>query len=460
MRKRLVIHLWFMAMAAVLVLGACGSELSGEPQIVSEAEIVSLPTPAVTDTPEPIGTLTVRGRLIQGTGDGDPIPAGLAVELLVLDAQGEIAGEYEALTGAGGAFVFEDVVRAPEYAYFVHIGYAGVTQGAQIAPIRGDEEDLSLDVIIYERSTDPVPVAVTRAQMLITYAPINEFGIEVRLDLELINTGDRIVTTDMVADNGWPVSVQIELPVGAFSIQPMQIEGSERYQVDENNALVWDTWPLHPDQVHSITLLYYLPYTSEAVLDQAFGYAVMNGAVLLPNDTVTLDSEQFETDGEFRYRVLSGGLRITRLEPDEDISPDDTTLIKAHDLLGPLSADERLIFTLSGRPSRTVDVIKPVYEPDDGDDSTSSLLLVLGGIGVVVLLAGIVLWWRQRRASVMVPLVGEMPGPAASKDALLRALADLDDAFDAGQVNEATYHARRAALKQRLLPLMDDETDQ
>ena len=186
------------------------------------------------------------------------------------------------------------MARGEGFLYLVRTDYADIPQGAQTPAIAGDEEVVNADVTVYERTTSRDTVAISMARMLVNYAPINEFGLEVRLDLELINTGDQIVASDKLADRGWPISVEVELPVGAFGIQPMQSEGSQRYQVQMVGQIpvVQDTWPLRPGQRHTITILYYLPYEDEAVLDQAFGYPVMDASVLLPNDTVTFEARR------------------------------------------------------------------------------------------------------------------------------------------------------------------------
>jgi len=57
-------------------------------------------------------TLVVRGHLVQGTADGEVIPAGLPMQLYVLDVHGNLAGIYETESAEGGAYIFEDVARA------------------------------------------------------------------------------------------------------------------------------------------------------------------------------------------------------------------------------------------------------------------------------------------------------------------------------------------------------------
>ncbi|MEB2286855.1 MAG: cytochrome c [Anaerolineae bacterium] len=417
-------------------------------------------------TLEQEATLTVQGRLVQGTAGGEVIPAGLPMQLYALDVHGNLAGIYESESAEGGAFTFEDVARAVGNIYLVQVTYDGVAQGAQVPAINGDEETVTQDITVYERTTDTSTIAITWAQMLINYAPIEQFGLEVWLRLELANTGDRIVTLDETAGpNNWYVSVEIDLPPAAFGIQPMQAEDSQRYTVEvvDGVPVVRDTWPLRPGQVHTVTVAYYLPYEDGAVIDQAFGYPVVDGAVLLPNDTVTLSSEQIDEAGAWRYRVSAGGVRVTELAPDEKINPDkDFSLVKEHPLTKSLAADERLVFELVGRPTRTASVM--ATSPASGGSDTNAVPLLLAVAGVLIIGAAGLLWLRQRRtlAGVLPALQADADGwqapPAdADKSALLAAVAALDDAFESGDLDGDVYRERRALLMQRLLPLMGED---
>ena len=49
-----------------------------------------------------------------------------------------------------------------------------------------------------------------------------------------------------------------------------------------------------------------------------------------------------------------------------------------------------------------------------------------------------------------------MPTSSAEADQLLQSIADLDDAFEAGKLDEAAYQAQRTALKQRLTAIWGD----
>lgn len=414
-------------------------------------------------------TLTVTGNLIAGTANGEPLPAGLPVQLYAVDPHGNLAGIFEVESAEDNTFTFEDVARTAGMTYFIEVSYQGVPQGTRIASIAGSEDSVSATVTLYERTTEVDSVVINWSEILVNYAPIDSHGIEVWLDLEVANMGDKIVTTDEIAEgSGWYVSVNVELPVGAFGIQPMQAQNSQRYLVEvvDGVPVVKDTWPLRPGQAHTITIAYYLPYNSGAIIEHGFNYQVLNGIVLLPNDTVTFSSAQFDNSGDWRGRVTDGGASVVALNPDEKIDPNkDYTLVKAHDLQAAIPVGERMVFELDGRPTRTIDVLRPnAAASSDDDDNLLAIALFVLGVGVIAL-AG-VLWWRQRQTGGEVPPSARserrapawtMPRADASRDDLLAALSELEDVYEAGDIDDETYQERRALLSERLLPLLKEE---
>ena len=81
------------------------------PEAMMAAANATQPTPgpgAATPTLPPIGvtgeTLTVEGSLIQGTADGKPIPTGVELNLIALDAHGAVVSEFTATSAENGSF--------------------------------------------------------------------------------------------------------------------------------------------------------------------------------------------------------------------------------------------------------------------------------------------------------------------------------------------------------------------
>lgn len=451
-----------------MMAGAAGASGDGD-SAASDTTNADAGSAVDTDTnPLPAGeTMTVRGRLVNGTADGKAIPADIPVELLLVDESAALLDRYTTATDADNTFVFDNVVRNSTVAYAMVVDYDGVAQ-SHIFELDGSEEDVSQDITVYDRTTDRDSVAVTWIQMTINYAPIEQFGIEVLLTMEIGNMGDQVVTTDekiqVGEDKEAYVSTLIELPPGAFHVQPMQRTGSNRYFVDavDGVPVVKDTLPLFPGQVHNVSLLYFLPYENGAVIDQSFGYSVLDSWVLVPNDTVQFASTQFDTEGFWCCRISDDG-GITELSPDESIDPDrDYSLVKSHSLLVPTKADDRIMFELIGRPTRTIDLMATdpgAVSRSSGDDGTNTLPLMIGGFGALLIALAGVMWFMQRgQPKTRARAVESWQPPRPNdKDALLRAITTLDDAYDAGLIDQDIYEERRAILSDLVVPLLDEE---
>lgn len=122
-----------------------------------------------------------------------------------------------------------------------------------------------------------------------------------------------------------------------------------------------------------------------------------------------------------------------------------------------LPADETLSLTLEGRPSQGATAAS-------GERDLTSELLVGGGVLLLVAAAGFYFLraWQQGQAArapvpVSAPLpAAEPPPPTADegrREELLVAIAALDDAYEAGQLEESEYEAQRRELKDELLAL-------
>jgi hypothetical protein len=127
--------------------------------------------------------LEIKGRLVQGTADGPPLPPGLTVTLYALDSDGGIIATATTTSDAENVFQFDEVARAPGNTYIFSVTYADVSQGSMIQSIRGDETVLTPDITLYERTIDRTSIEISSATVSLNYATMNEFGLEVWLTL-------------------------------------------------------------------------------------------------------------------------------------------------------------------------------------------------------------------------------------------------------------------------------------
>src|SRR5690606_32742561 len=139
-----------------------------------------------------------------------------------------------------------------------------------------------------------------------------------------------------------------------------------------------------------------------------------------------------------------------------------------------LARAARMPFTLEGRPPRTAARTGgggAAAQPSraDDDDLLDMLPYSRAGLGVAIVGVAAVMWWRQRSAAPALVTAGaprprvvdnwRPPSARATKDELLQMLAALGDRYEAGGIDEHTYQERRAILMDRLVPLLNEDSD-
>jgi Tol biopolymer transport system component len=303
-------------------------------------------------------TLDVKGRLVQGTADGPPLPEVLPVILMVVNADHQLVANYTVYSGPGNIYHFTGVVRAPGHSYQVIVNYADVTQRAQSRPIAGDEKQVRVDLTLYEQTTDRTSVAVLEGVVAWSYSRTSPDVLTVWFSLTLLNAGDRIVTSSAAGSSQYFGSAPIELPAGAFDIQAAHSEEQPNYIIESPSGIptVRDSAPLFPRQPHVTTFVYSIPYEGSAMLQHRFSDTLWNVVILVPNDTVQFQSDQFEVEGAWRYHRVDG--ETLPLAEDAVVDPStDFSLIKEYRLLAPLPPETPLTITLTGMPTHFGEMI-------------------------------------------------------------------------------------------------------
>jgi hypothetical protein len=120
-----------------------------------------------------------------------------------------------------------------------------------------------------------------------------------------------------------------------------------------------------------------------------------------------------------------------------------------------LTAGEAIAIELEGRPRQVAGTAGATANRDQTTE------LIIGGTALLLVAgAGIFLFrsWQARQApepAYVAEVGAAVAAPVArpsgeDADALLRAIAELDDAHESGQIDEASYAQQRDALKRRL----------
>jgi len=361
------------------------------------------------------GSGVVIGRVINGTAGGQ-LPGGLEITLRAFSETSQMA-RFTTTCDAEGNFRFEGVDANPDLTYIVVAEYGGVTYSSRPGRFAAGESELVLPLTIYESTEDPSGVEVERLHLFLSF---DEVGLLVGEFYIINNLGDRTYVGDKVL--GQRATLRFALPEAASELRFQGGELGKRFiATDEGFA---DTAPVYPGlSTMDLSFSYYLPYKGGLRFSRPLSYPVANLDVLLPDVGVALESTKLEFRGA---RQTEMGVVLVYAASD-------------------LPTGESLEFTLSGMPRferESAPAVPPV--------APSSQPLVEAGIGLAALglaAAGVYLWWR--RASEK--------GASAQEEPLLRAIANLDERFEAGKVGEAAYRAAREELKAQLRELMGGE---
>jgi hypothetical protein len=110
-----------------------------------------------------------------------------------------------------------------------------------------------------------------------------------------------------------------------------------------------------------------------------------------------------------------------------------------------LAAGQALTFEVTGAAGTGTAGGAPGGLPGLANSTSTGLAIGLGALALALLGIGV---WLYRRPGQ--PAEAAAPDLAARREELLQALADLDDAYAAGEVDQADYVAERADLKAEL----------
>jgi hypothetical protein len=184
---------------------------------------------------------------------------------------------------------------------------------------------------------------------------------------------------------------------------------------------------------YQVIFAYQLPYDRKLNFVQSMYLPTNAVVVMVPDNGIRVDSEMLQEGGTRDYQ--------------------DTTFRMYNG--GSLIAGSALEFTLSGTPKQS-----PGSFFSAG--TMQSMAIGLAVFGVALVVAGLWLYRRHQRklapettlggVSLDSPLTSEAIGPE-DEDTLMDAIIALDDQYHAGNLPEAAYLERRAALKEKLRKL-------
>jgi mono/diheme cytochrome c family protein len=382
------------------------SELE-KPEAIVEPDVLQEP-----EAVEEIGTGTISGRIINGSGG--EMPSELLITLHGFEGM-QIVYSDTTTPQADGTYSFENVEMLPGRNYLVTGEYGQATYVSPMAAADEQTNALSLDVTIFDTTTDTSQLSVERLHIFFEFTQ-EDFVQVVQLFI-FSNKGNQTIVP---FQEGGPI-VDFPLPHGAMNLQFQDGVLGERYLQSPTGFA--DTVAIRPGMgEYQVLFAFELPYKRKLDLVQPLNLPVEAVIVMLPEDGVKVRSEMLKDDGT---RAVQGG--TYRLYSGEK-----------------LAAGSSLELSLSGSSGSGFSL---------ASDSTTSLMIGLGSFGLVMIVAGVWLFFRnQKQASDFEDEADEVEEEYTEDDveSLIDAIIALDDLYSAGELPEEAYRKRRAELKGRL----------
>lgn len=391
--------------------------------VLSEQDLWNVSAFMRTFSSEPLAPLTlpsgdgvIRGAVSNGTPGGDPI-TGLTVTLRPFENLSALPTQ-EATVGEDGSFVFEGLPTGADYAYLLSTDYKDVDfTSVPVNFAAGPEQTVMLNV--FEAGAAPGEIRVDLAQWFVDY---QDGALLVGELYRLTHEGDRVYVGGEEVAPGKKAVLRFELPADAVQIATDGGAIGDRFILAQDGLV--DTKPLPPGQ-SQLLVRYLLPYSgTRAELAHAVRYPVSRFSVLVS------EGPKVSADGLTEAGTqAAGGINFTNYEA-ANVPANQTIRLQFRDLARVDAA--------------TTNVSTAVLA------SAPALLFGLAGLVAVTILGLLALALWRRPQPQLAATVGADPG-AIDHTTMLQVIADLDDSFAAGEIDEDIYRSQRAALKRSLL---------
>ena len=371
---------------------------------------------------EPLDSITVSGRVINGTADGGGVE-GLAVVFHHNTAL-EL-GEDGAVVGANGEFAFTDIAYDPDTAYGVSVVYRGALYGVNLDLSQGDPAEIELAIYEPIRSDE-----VLRAELVSILISVIDPATQTLSVLEIV----RLVNDTDLAYVPGPEPMQIirfGLPDGAFNLQvDTSLIAADVFQVDRGFGVSASV----PPGAHEVLFSYQIEYagsTEEVVRNLRYGADLLR--VVIPQTLVGLIDPSIGAPG-----VVDIGDQPYNVLEVEGVP-------KNHELRFTLTD-----LPVAGFGDRVVNRLKAVRW-----ELTAPVALA-----VIVAAAAAFVLWRNRRAGPGRTSADTGDDLLDERESILVMVTDLDEDRREDEISEEDYRKRRSILTTRLAALRQSEADE
>jgi hypothetical protein len=380
------------------------------------------------------GAGAIEVQVTNGTEGGGSV-AGSTVTLRAFEGMSAELEAQMAVADAGGVARFEGLDTSAEISYLAGVTYEDVEYSSQPLVFQeGGETTLNASVQVFEATQDPdeAQIRVERMHLFVDF----QDGLMSIGELHIFsNAGDRtfIGVEDPALDRR--VTLRFALPDGAMGLRFQMGGEGDRYPTTEEGFA--DTQPVRPGASQQVLYGYSLSYGDADAFEfvRPLLYPTVNLNVLVPRVGAEVTSDQVELS------------EITTVEGQNYLNLNGENFAAGDELRVRFSGLQGVVPPAS---------VSPASEParESGIDPKWVAL----GLAALALVGGVVYPALRRSRASRSPDEPREPDGAvdaqARLDRVLRAIADLDDAFETGGLDEESYRRQREALKREAVSLM------
>ena len=367
----------------------------------------------------PNGVIT--GQVINGTAGGT-LPASMQVTVQGF-TETALLSPQTAGVDASGWFRIEGLETTAGYSYVVYTECLGIQYGTDTIAFESGQTEIQADILIYETTTSDEAISLARIHFVVTAA---DGALEVSEVQSFSNSGDRTYIGAEPAAGAQRTTVRFAAPAGAQDLQ-LDDETSHGRFIQAADGFA-DTLPVIPGQgTLQVVFSYYLPYNpASTLLTTTFLYPARVVNVFVSDTGVEMSSSQMMLMGQ----MGSGAQAYVGYVGQNFAAGDSLALEFKGESTGG-----------STNPAAT------------GGVSNTGYILIFGGLALLLVALAMAYPALKRRGTPVAAADTTLPPCEDECEELMAAIADLDDLFEAGELDEETYHRRRQALKARLLEI-------
>lgn len=395
--------------------------------------LLLLAVPVFAQDESPTGVLT--GRIVNRSSDG-LVPGKIELMLHAWDENFNEKLMLQGFSEMNGTFEFADVSLDPNLLYAVMLTYDDVVYASEPADVKEGQAELSLEIPIYESTTDTSTVRIDRQHVLFDGTPD---GLRVAEIYILSNNGDRTIAGTAAEEDTQLSPLQIPLPEGATNISFNENSNGGRFVLTPGGFV--DTAPLRPgESTGQVVATYVLPYEDSLTYSWTAPWPVESLSFMLNTATgLSLEGENLTPSGT---RDMGEGGQVDvfshgALEPGESV-----TATLSGTLLQPLAAPAGEMISET--------------RADTGFSSKKGLALGGAILGLALMAVGV--WWFRRPEPEGTEEAEDEP--KASFDQLVTQIALLDEAYDRGEIKASAYARQRAQMVRKATDLLAQSSDQ